>query len=119
MNLFNCTLKFGMTKSEESQSLCFLRIHCVALSLILVLQNGEHIQNTEILDLNRLYMLQPKLFFPIKNVDTGKKLGLGLGSELAHSFFIPCHFIFPRAKEMIWYHFYAFLTLRVRSKSTF
>lgn len=119
MKLFNCTLKSGMTKSEESQSLCFLRIHCVALSLIPVLQNGEHIQNTEILDLNRLYMLQLKLFFPIKDVDTGKKLGLGLGSELVHSFFIPCHFIFPRAKEMIWYHFNAFLTPRVRSKSTF
>ena len=119
MNLFHCTLKFGVTKGEESQSLCFLRIHCVALSLIPVLQNGEHIQNTEILDLNRLCMLQLKFFFLLKDVDTGKKLGLGLGNELVHSFFIPCHFIFPRAKEMIWYHFYAFLTLTVRSKPTF
>ena len=52
-----------MAKGEETQRLCFLRIPCVALSLISMLQNGEHIQGTEILDLNRLCMLHLKLFF--------------------------------------------------------
>ena len=87
-----------MAKGEETQRLCFLRIPCVALSLISMLQNGEHIQGTEILDLNRLCMLHLKLFFFFPIIGCrywGENM---LRSKLVHPFFIPCHFIFPRAK---------------------
>lgn len=64
-------------KGEKDWRLCCLRIS-LSLSFMSLLQNREHTQNTAIVALNRLHVLQLKLFyfvlfFLLEDVDTGEK----------------------------------------------